>query len=102
MIQQTKIINNLNEERILKWAGKAGVSIEPMGTVVLEGAYPSQCRDKKAAEIFEYEYENGMVKATIITDMNVSKRKLPEHIKANIEKVRKTQFVDANHVAIKP
>lgn len=102
MIQKTKIINNLNKERILKWAGKAGVSIGPMETIELDGIYPSACRDNKAYKIFEYEYNQGMFKAAIVTDMSVSRLKIPDHIKENIEKVVETQKVEANHIALKP
>lgn len=100
MIQKTKITNNLDQERILKWAGRAGVSIGPMETITLEGAYPSACMDDKKKKVFEYEYNQGMFKATLITNMSVSRRKQPEHIKENIRKVIDTQVVEGNHQSI--
>lgn len=93
MIQKTKITNSFNEERMLKWAGHAGIAVGPLESIILEGAYPSACRDKKAREIFEYEYNKGMFKAVLITDMSVSRRKQPEHIKENIEDVIENQKV---------
>jgi len=71
MILKTKVMN-LKEETIkCKWIGIAGMEIPAGEFVILEGAYPTACTNKRQIEKMNVEIGMGMVKVSLVTDMNV-------------------------------
>ena len=101
MILQTKITNNVDTERNLAWAGKNGVSVGAGETIVLDGAYPSECHTPKKREMFEYEWEHGFISVVIITDMSVSRKKQDNTIKDNVKMVKEGEKTLASEKDIK-
>jgi len=91
MIVKTKVTNNFDHSRKLRWAGKSGISIGPRETKELEGFYPSACNKEWKRRLFNRDYKRGYFKAVLVTDMSVNRCKQPEEIKKNIDYVIKNQ-----------
>jgi len=70
-------ITNLVRGRRVRWLSDQGEWLNKGETRVFKGAYPSMCRDQAAAEDCEREWEKGMVKLTIRTNLRVNKEKTP-------------------------
>jgi len=85
MFLRTRVKNNTNVERNLRWAGIKGVSIAPEGTMELPDGYPSACRNEQCRKQFEHEMMSGLIGVTIVTDMDVLKEE-PEVAKKDAVK----------------
>jgi hypothetical protein len=69
IIMQTKIENLLNQSRRLNWAGNKSVYLPGKGTVIVDGAYPTACKNPRFVKQLESEISQGWIKLTIITNL---------------------------------
>lgn len=72
MVLKTQIKNNSNTTRNLRWAGVKGVSIAPNETVMLEGAYPTACRNQACISQFMHEFSSKLIDVVLVTDLPVN------------------------------
>jgi hypothetical protein len=89
IIQQTMIENLLDQDRKFRWAGKMGQSIKAGEAVIVEGAYPTACRNRQSRNQMEAALRQGLVRVTIISNLPTAKPvgkagsvPIPEAVKA--------------------
>jgi hypothetical protein len=73
IILQTMITNKLKQARTLRWAGKRGVHVNGESSVIVDGAYPTACRNPTSVKDLEAEVDAGWVDITLITNLNTAK-----------------------------
>jgi hypothetical protein len=64
---KTVVKNLLNRYRTLSWA--KGRGIDPMGVIILDGAYPEACRDIPIRNSLYNEIAGGVTSLTLVTDI---------------------------------
>ena len=73
IILQTMITNKLKQDRTLRWAGKRGVHVKGESSVIVDGAYPTACRNPSSVKDLEAELTEGWTDITLITNLNTAK-----------------------------
>jgi hypothetical protein len=69
MIQKTKITNMTGKGRNVTWIGKRGQWLDGYETAIVDGAYPTACRNDATANLMEEEIKAGMIRISLITDI---------------------------------
>ena len=75
MILKTRITNNVNAIRNLRWAGVKGISIGPKETLEFDGGYPTACRNLQCVKQFEAEVDEKLIDVILVTDLPVERIK---------------------------
>jgi hypothetical protein len=71
IILQTMITNKLEQTRKLSYLGQRGIVAPGKKAIIVEGAYPTSCRNAQQRKCMEYEYENGMIDITIVSNLKI-------------------------------
>ena len=71
IILQTMITNKLDQTRKLNYLGKRGVDAPGKKAIIVEGAYPASCRNAQQRQAMEYEYANGMIDITLVSNLKI-------------------------------
>ena len=71
IILQTMITNKTGQTRKMPFLGNKGVFVGGNQAVIIEGAYPSSCKNDAQRKAMTYEYENGLIDIAIITSLKV-------------------------------
>jgi hypothetical protein len=73
LILQTMVTNKLEQGRTLRWAGKRGVYLEGGESRIIEGAYPTACRNNQGIKAMESEIAQGLIEVKLVTNIDVVK-----------------------------
>jgi len=84
MILQTQVKNNVDATRNLRWAGVKGVSIAPGETIIIDGGYPTACRNNQCVKQLQAELDQELIEVSLVTDMKVKKIVEPKTVKEEI------------------
>jgi hypothetical protein len=90
IIMKTQIENLLQQSRRLNWAGNKSVYLPGKGTVVVDGAYPTACKNPRFAKQLESEIAQGWIKLTIITNLETKAAGAEKASKPPVQKTPKS------------
>jgi len=72
IVLQTMITNLLAQDRTVNWVGTRGLHIAAGKSAIVDGAYPTLCRNRQATKCMESDLEQGWVAVTLVTNLQVA------------------------------